>query len=148
MTASSAEAIASQRPEAAPTQMTDADDPNRHLDRAMERYVDGDLTAFDQLYAGLERKLFGFLFSFVRDRTRAEDLLQVVFMKVHAARGAWLRGGRITPYVFAIARNAALDQLPSKYREAIALTKQMGMTAREAELVEPHCPRSHGRHRI
>lgn len=158
--------------------MTDAAAPGRRLDAAMERYVDGDLAAFDELYAGLAAKLFGFLASMVKDRARAEDLLQLAFMKLHAARGAWVRGARVTPYLFAIARNAALDELrsparkrtvvtepaqmpepptvaedepvddemarrlqaavdrlPPKYREAIVLTKQMDMTAREAGLV-------------
>lgn len=158
--------------------MTDADEPNRRLDAAMERYVDGDLTAFDELYSGLAPRLFGFLVSLVKDRHRAEDLLQLAFMKLHGARGAWVRGARVTPYVFAIARNAALDELrsptrrrtvvtepaempeptavaadepldgdvarrlevaidrlPPKYREAIVLTKQMDLTAREAGLV-------------
>ncbi len=158
--------------------MTDTDDPSRRLDAAMERYVDGDLAAFDELYAGLSARLFGFVLTFVKDRARAEDLLQLVFMKLHAARGAWVRGARVTPYVFAIARNAAfdelrspsrrrtvvtepaempeppavpvdeppddevaqrlqaaIDRLPPRYREAIVLTKQMDMTAREAGLV-------------
>ncbi len=173
-----AQVLASRSTQPVPTAMTDADDPTRRLDAAMERYVDGDLAAFDELYAGLEVKLFGFLVSMVKERARAEDLLQLVFMKLHTARGAWVRGARVTPYLFAIARNAALDELrsptrkrtvvtepaempelpsvpedeplddevarrlraaidklPPKYREAIVLTKQMDMTARQAGLV-------------
>lgn len=76
----------------------------------MARYVDGDAAAFDALYQGTASKLLGYLLRLTRHRERAEDLLQVTFAKVHRARGSYLRGAPVLPWMIAIARRAFLDE--------------------------------------
>ncbi len=139
----------------------------------MERYVGGQLEAFDELYRRVAPKLYGYLLRLTRNRERAEDLMQTTFGKVHRARSSYLRGAPLLPWVFAIARRsflderraakrrtedlssdgalpeptpreealpselaaaleAALEQLPEAYREAIHLTKITGLSLVEA----------------
>jgi RNA polymerase sigma-70 factor, ECF subfamily len=105
--------VQAERPEA------DADEA---LDAAMERYVDGDLAAFDALYRGVAGELLGYLLTVVRHRAQAEDLLQLTFLKLHTARSAWIRGSRVRPYLFAIARHAAIDALRSRASARVHLT--------------------------
>src|SRR5438270_13130345 len=78
--------------------------------RLMERYVDGDAAAFRALYALLAPKLYGYLAKMTRDRAVADDLLQQTFLKVHRARGAWVRGADPTPWIYAIAHRTFLDE--------------------------------------
>ena len=76
----------------------------------MEAYVDGDADSFDELYRRLAPNLFGYLLRLTRQRDRAEDLLQVTFAKVHRARGSYLRGAPVLPWMLAIARRSFLDE--------------------------------------
>jgi RNA polymerase sigma-70 factor (ECF subfamily) len=76
----------------------------------MERYVDGDGNAFEGLYRKLSPTLMGYLLRLTRNRARAEDLLQITFTKVHRARGSYLRGAPVLPWVIAIARRSFLDE--------------------------------------
>jgi RNA polymerase sigma-70 factor (ECF subfamily) len=76
----------------------------------MEAYVDGNPDAFELLYRRLSPILFGYLLRLTRQRERAEDLLQVTFSKVHKARGSYLRGAPVLPWVLAIARRSFLDE--------------------------------------
>ncbi|HEX2873901.1 MAG TPA: sigma factor, partial [Polyangiaceae bacterium] len=76
----------------------------------MERYVDGEADAFDQLYRKLSPTLMGYLLRLTRNRARAEDLLQITFTKVHRARASYLKGAPVLPWAVAIARRSFLDE--------------------------------------
>lgn len=76
----------------------------------MERYVDGNVDAFDGLYRKLSPTLMGYLLRLTRNRARAEDLLQVTFTKIHRARASYLRGAPVLPWAVAIARRSFLDE--------------------------------------
>lgn len=76
----------------------------------MERYVDGDGDAFEQLFHQVAPKLYSYLLRLTRDRERAEDLVQVTFAKVHRARDSYLRGAPVVPWVLAIARRSFFDE--------------------------------------
>ena len=84
-----------------------ADSPPELL---MERYVDGEPEAFEQLYRRVSPNLMGYLLRLTRNRERAEDLLQITFSKVHRARSSYLRGAPVLPWVLAIARRSFLDE--------------------------------------
>src|SRR5512142_1531731 len=76
----------------------------------MEAYVGGNLAAFDEMYRRVSASVFSYLLRLTRDRPRAEDLLQVTFIKVHRARGSYLLGAPLMPWLLAIARRSFLDE--------------------------------------
>ncbi len=76
----------------------------------MELYVDGRADAFDELYRRISGKLLGYLLRLTRNRERAEDLLQITFTKMHRARGSYMRGAPLLPWVLAIARRSFYDE--------------------------------------
>jgi RNA polymerase sigma-70 factor, ECF subfamily len=88
------------------------------LEELMERYVDGDAAAFDALYQRAASKIFGYLLRLTRHRERAEDLLQITFAKVHRARGSYLRGAPVLPWMIAIARRSFLDERRAAHSRA------------------------------
>ena len=85
----------------------------------MERYCDGDVAAFRELYATVSPRLFGYLLHMARDRAVAEDLLQQTFLKVHRARSAYVRGADPLPWIYAIAHRTFLDEA-RRQKRAIA----------------------------
>ena len=87
------------------------------IEDLMEAYVDGDSSAFDELYRQTAPRLMGYLIRLTRHRERAEDLVQITFSKVHRARGSYFRGAPLLPWMLAIARRSFLDEVRSaKYR--------------------------------
>jgi DNA-directed RNA polymerase specialized sigma24 family protein len=108
----------------------------------MARYCDGDAAAFRDLYAQVAPRLLGYLVGMARSRALAEDLVQQTFLKVHRARGAYIRGADPVPWIYAIAHRTFLDELrrvkraaaplPAAQREAVVLTKLDGKSIAEA----------------
>ncbi len=76
----------------------------------MQTYVEGNAFAFEEIYRRVSRSLFAYLLRLTRDRPRAEDLLQVTFVKVHRARSSYLVGAPLMPWILAIARRTFLDE--------------------------------------
>ncbi|HZJ65884.1 MAG TPA: sigma factor, partial [Kofleriaceae bacterium] len=66
----------------------------------MQRYCDGDAGAFRELYALVAPRLLGYLLKMARERALADDLLQQTFLKVHRARGAYVRGADPLPWIY------------------------------------------------
>ena len=77
----------------------------------MARYCAGDLRAFDQLYARMGPKLYGFFMRAFHDPALAEDLLQTTLLKLHRARGAFRPEAPVRPWLFAIAARVRLDEI-------------------------------------
>lgn len=93
----------------------------RGLYELMERYADGDPSAFATLHERLNPRLRGLLMKLVRDETVVDDLVQLTLLKAHLARERFaLQGGdpdgAVQGWYFAIARNVAMDSLRHKYR--------------------------------
>ena len=81
------------------------------LDEAMNRYAEGEQSAFAILYDGLAQKLRAFLTRLTGAPAAADDLLQETFMRIHRARGSFDPGAAVVPWAYAIARNAWLDHV-------------------------------------
>ena len=80
-------------------------------DVAMERYSNGDETAFSDLYDALAPRLLGYLRRATRDGAAAEDLMQQTLLHMHRARGSFIPGARVMPWAFAIARRQLTDRV-------------------------------------
>jgi RNA polymerase sigma-70 factor (ECF subfamily) len=87
------------------------------VDVLMARYAAGDDRCFAALYDLLAPRLYGFLFRRTRDRARAEDLVQQTLLQMHCARGRFLPGARVLPWMYAIANRLAIDSFRREGRE-------------------------------
>ncbi len=85
----------------------------------MDRYAEGDASAFVELYDALEPQLYRYLVRKMRNPARAEDIVQQTMLRVHCARGRFVRGSRVTPWVFAIATRILVDQVRRKKLELL-----------------------------
>ncbi|MBI3726076.1 RNA polymerase sigma factor [bacterium] len=74
--------------------------------------------AFRSLYERYRDEVFSFLVRLVRDEVQADDLVQDVFLRVHASLDRFHPERSFRAWVYQIARNAAVDALRSKRKEA------------------------------
>jgi RNA polymerase sigma-70 factor, ECF subfamily len=88
----------------------------------MGRYCDGDAKAFHRLYALLAPKILAYLVGLVSERALAEDLLQQTFLKLHQARGSYVRDANPVPWIYTIAHRTCLDELRKRKSTRVKLT--------------------------
>lgn len=67
------------------------DEGDHHLtdEELMLAYATDDMEAFERLYRRHKSRIFGFLTAKLQDQAEAEDVFQVVFTKLHVARGKY-----------------------------------------------------------
>jgi RNA polymerase sigma-70 factor (ECF subfamily) len=85
----------------------------------MDRYASGDDAAFADLYDCVAPRLYGYLMRRTQDRHRAEDLLQQTLLHMHKARGRFVRGAPVLPWMYAIAHRLLVDSARKAWREEL-----------------------------
>jgi len=75
----------------------------------MRRFRQGDPGAFETLVSRHRAAVHGFLVRAVGDRARAEDLTQEAWLRVVSAAPRWEERARFRTWLFAVARNLAVD---------------------------------------
>ncbi len=92
------------------------------LELLMTRYLEGDIAAFDAIYAQTSQRVFAFQMAMTRNRQVAEDLCQTTYLKLHRAREGWIDGSPLMPWLMAIARNVFLDDARKRKRARVRVT--------------------------
>jgi RNA polymerase sigma-70 factor, ECF subfamily len=83
---------------------------------------EGDMAAFDVLYARYERRLFGFIRGYLQVRPDAEEVFHDAFLQVLRSREVRFERGSFAAWIFKVARNLALNRLRSSRRASDAVT--------------------------
>jgi len=71
----------------------------------MARVRAGEVEAFEMLYARYSAPLLNFFYQMCFDRIAAEDHLQETFLRVWRARESWRPIGKVSTWLFQIAKN-------------------------------------------
>ncbi len=88
----------------------------------MERFRDGDTMAFEILLSRHERAIFNFIYRMIRDREKAQDLLQETFLRVIKNKQRYIPKARFTTWLYTIARNQCIDAFrKAKHRRHASL---------------------------
>jgi|SRR4051812_45856146 RNA polymerase sigma-70 factor (ECF subfamily) len=90
---------------------------NTVANQAMDRYADGDASAFPILYDAIAPRIEGLVRRRTRDASRIDDVVQQTFERIHRARGTFIRGSDVLSWAFKIARNLCLDLGVQGWRE-------------------------------
>lgn len=86
----------------------------------LDRLRQGDIGAFDVLYERYELRLFGYLRALLHDRHDAEEIFHDAFLAAVTRAPAALEEGAFRPYLYRVARNAALNRLRGTARRNAA----------------------------
>lgn len=84
--------------------------------RLMLQVRDDNAAAFEELVLRYQSRLITVLQNLVRDRDRAEELAQDVFLRVYRARKSYLPEARFSTWLFTIAHNVGSNALRSRAR--------------------------------
>lgn len=77
----------------------------------MVLYQDGNIAAFDILYARYSARVYGFLRKKLNGGKETQDLTQDAFFKLHRSRHQYNSTLPFSPWVFSITRSVLLDYL-------------------------------------
>ncbi len=98
--------------------------PDQELTQWMERYVDGDIRGFEEIYQVLAPLVLRCQRRWIGNQSLAEDLTQETFLRVHRSRARYHRGAPVAPWVLTIARRLSIDALRSRGAAKVKLTAE------------------------
>lgn len=88
----------------------------------MADFREGDARAFEILMARHRRGILNFLYRSVNNHSRAEELLQEVFLRVIRAKARYQQTARFSTWLYTIARNLCVDESRrAKFRRHLSL---------------------------
>jgi len=94
----------------------------------VERYLAGDMTAFDELMIRYERQIFRVCYRFVNNRDDAMDLAQEVFIKAFEHLSTFRRESSMKTWLYRIAMNHCINHVKKNAREFVEITESVGST--------------------
>jgi RNA polymerase sigma-70 factor (ECF subfamily) len=104
------------------------------IDAVVERILKGDTDAFGEIIDLYDRQLWAIVAFSVRDRNRAEDVMQETYMAVYSSLDRYERGRDFGAWIRTIARNMCRRTLRSKLRDRNLLKNYTDEVAVRADL--------------
>ena len=103
------------------------------------RFQDGDEQAYVELVNRFRNRLMTFVYRFVNDMEKAEDIVQDTLMKLYTHGHYYRNIAKFSTWIYTIAGNFAKTELRRKKRHKVTNLSQMGFDDREYQLpsVEP-----------
>lgn len=80
----------------------------------MERYKNGSIGAFEELYRRHKAKVYGYLGKRVKSRCDRDEIHQNVFLKLHRSRHSYDSSLPFLPWLFTVCRNILIDFVRTK----------------------------------
>lgn len=95
----------------------------------VERYLSGDMTAFDELMIRYERQIYRVCYRFVNNRDDAMDLAQEVFIKAFEHLSSFRRESSMKTWLYRIAMNHCINHVKKNAREFVEISETIGSTS-------------------
>ncbi len=93
----------------------------------MEQAQAGDIGAFEQLFDRYKQRIANFVYQFLGKHHLAEDVTQLVFIKVYQKLDKYKPSGKVSSWIYRIAANQAKDELRKlKRRPTVSLNAPVG----------------------
>jgi RNA polymerase sigma-70 factor (ECF subfamily) len=92
----------------------------------VERYLAGDMSAFDELMIRYERQIYRVCYRFVEKREDAMDLAQEVFIKAFEHLGTFRRESSLKTWLYRIAMNHCINHVKKHAQEFVEITDTVG----------------------
>jgi RNA polymerase sigma-70 factor (ECF subfamily) len=92
----------------------------------VERYLTGDMAAFDELMIRYERQVYRVCYRFVENRDDAMDLAQEVFIKAFEHLGSFRRESSLKTWLYRIAVNHCINHVKKHSQEFVEVDERTG----------------------
>lgn len=83
----------------------------------MRAYLQGDLAAFDGLYARHKARIYAYVRKHIYNKAEADEVFQSVWLKFHASRGRYLPRYPVLQWLYVIGRSVTFDHLRRQRKE-------------------------------
>jgi RNA polymerase sigma-70 factor (ECF subfamily) len=94
--------------------------PREAMDQElMLRVRKGERRAFEELFARFKGPIMSYIYRFISDRDRAEDICQEVFLRVWRARESYEPRAKVSTWLWTLAHNVAIDELRKKTEQPL-----------------------------
>lgn len=90
------------------------------LERCIHKVGKGDKQALAQLYKDTQVALYGYILSFTKNKSDAEDILQNTYLKVYSSAPNYRAQGKPMAWLFTIAKNFCLMLFRSRKKQVDA----------------------------
>lgn len=87
------------------------------LDKFIKRFIDGDASAFDEIYGRTRKSVYYTALSVLRDKALAEDVMQTTYMRVLKNIRSYTFGTNASAWIVKIAKNEAINVKKTRTRE-------------------------------
>src|SRR3954471_13377514 len=97
------------------------------IDAALvDRYLTGDMIAFDELMIRYERQIYRVCYRFVENRDDAMDLAQEIFIKAFEHLTSFRRESSLKTWLYRIAMNHCINHVKKHSREFVEVNEFTG----------------------
>ena len=87
------------------------------LDQFMKKLMNGDASAFDEVYNQTRKSVYYVALSILRDKALAEDIMQTTYMRVLKNIHSYALGTNAAAWIIKIAKNEAINMKKVRMRE-------------------------------
>ena len=95
----------------------------------IQQIAEGSREAFEQLYRAWQTRLFRYLLRMVGDSGRAEELTNDTMIAAWKAAASFKGQSKVSTWLFAIARNKALNSLRQRQPETVEVEEAMAVAS-------------------
>lgn len=97
-------------------------EPPKTDEELMQRFIRGDMRAFEVLYSRYKSPIYLFVLRQCQDKSRAEELTQEVFMRIVRSAASFRLEAKFSTWLYRIARNQTIDGFrKNRYRKQTSL---------------------------
>lgn len=87
------------------------------LDKFIKKFINGDASAFDEIYDRTRKSVYYVALSILRDRALAEDVMQTTYLRVLKNIQSYRLGTNASAWIVRIAKNEAINVRKVRMRE-------------------------------
>ena len=87
------------------------------LDKFIKKFMNGDASAFDEIYNRMRKSVYYVALSILRDKALAEDVMQTTYMRVLKNIQSYALGTNASAWIIKIAKNEAINMKKVRMRE-------------------------------
>jgi RNA polymerase sigma-70 factor (ECF subfamily) len=103
-------------------------DPGDAVEALIQRCLQGDQLAWEQIVRQYWRKVFNVAYKFVGKHDEAEDLTQDIFLKIFKALNSFDRRANFQTWIISISRNLCIDHYRSVRKERQTIARDVDST--------------------